>query len=87
MTTKKVWVIVSESVYDSDSTLSVDVYETPEKAKSAFDKILAEAKANDHLYNTEDYVVEESETEFCIYADGAYSEDHFSMSILEKEIQ
>lgn len=87
MTTKKVWVIVSESVYDSDSTLSVEVYSTLEKAKAGFDKIVAEEKASDHLYDTGDFVVEESETEFCIYADGAYSEDHFSVSILEKEIQ
>ena len=87
MTTKKVWVIVSESVCDNDNTLSVDVYSTPEKAKADFDKIVARAKANDHLYDTENCVVEESETEFCVYADGAYSEDHFSMSILEKEIQ
>ena len=87
MTTKKVWLIVSESVLDGDIEQSVDVYSTPEKAKAEFDKIVARAKANDHLYDTENCVVEESDTEFCVYADGAYSEDHFSMSILEKEIQ
>ena len=43
-------------------------------------------KENDHLFNTDDFVVEEKDDYFCVYENGNYCGDHFIAEITEKEV-
>lgn len=82
----KVWIVTTESAYDVELTTTVDVFSTYEKAKNRFKSIVDDEKENDHLFNTDDFVVEEKDDYFCVYENGNYCGDHFIAEITEKEV-
>lgn len=87
---KKVYLVTEESKFAGwDDTNDVQVFGSRKSAKKYFSKRVEEAKREDHLFNLpEDMVeVEQTETMFCIYKNGAYSEDRLFIEIVEREVQ
>ena len=82
----KVYVLVTESMYDYECYLSTNVFAKYEDAKKSFDEAVKEEKANDHLMEEDNCIIDEDENDFLIYADGRYVEDHYHIYIEEKEI-
>ena len=81
-----VFVVRADSTLDCSTDTDIKVFSTYEKAKAYFDECVADEKANDHLMESDDKVLEESENHFAIWQDGYYCEDHYEISIVEKEV-
>ena len=81
-----VFVVRTDSTLDCSTDTDIKVFSTYEKAKAYFDECVADEKANDHLMESDDKVLEESENHFAIWQDGYYCEDHYEISIVEKEV-
>lgn len=81
-----VYVVRADSTIDCSTDTDIKVFSTYEKAKAYFDECVADEKANDHLMESDDKVLEESENYFAIWQDGYYCEDHYEISIVEKEV-
>ena len=81
-----VYVVIADSTLDCSTDTDIKVFSTYEKAKAYFDECVADEKANDHLMESDDKVLEESENHFAIWQDGYYCEDHYEISIVEKEV-
>ena len=85
----KVFVVIDESVYQTENDIFVKVFLSYESAKKYFNDTVKESKENDHLFvdlEDEDLVVEESENSLCAYRYGCYCTDHISISIEEQEV-
>ena len=74
-------IIISGSIYTT-----MKVFSTREKAKAYFDKFVADEKANDHLMELDDKVVDDEEYYFSVYQEGYWSEDHYEISIEERMV-
>ena len=81
-----VYVVIADSTLDCSTDTDIKVFSTYEKAKAYFDECVADEKANDHLMESDDKVLEESENHFAIWQDGYYCEAHYEISIVEKEV-
>ena len=81
-----VYVVKIDATIDGSTDTEMKVFSTYEKAKAYFDECVADEKANDHLMESDDKVLEESENHFAIWQDGYYCEDHYEISIVEKEV-
>ena len=81
-----VYVVKTDSAIDGSTDTEVKIFSTHEKAKAYFDECVADEKANDHLMESDDKVLEESENHFAIWQDGYYCEDHYEINIVEKEV-
>ena len=81
-----VYVVKADSTLDCSTDIDIKVFSTYEKAKAYFDECVADEKANDHLMESDDKVLEESENHFAIWQDGYYCEDHYEISIVEKGV-
>ena len=82
-----VYVVRAESTLDCSTDTDIKVFSTYEKAKTYFDKCVADEKANDHLMELDDAVVDEEEGYFSVYQDGFWDEDHYAISIDEMEVR
>lgn len=85
----KVFVVINESVYQTENSIFVKVFLNYKSAKKYFDDTVKESKKNDHLFvdlENEDLVVEESEKSLCAYRYGCYCTDHINISIEEQEV-
>lgn len=85
----KVFVVINESVYQTENSIFVKVFSNYKSAKKYFDDTVKESKKNDHLFvdlENEDLVVEESENSLCAYRYGCYCTDHINISIEEQEV-
>ena len=81
-----VYVVRADSTVDCSTDTTMKVFSTREKAKTYFDKCVADEKANDHLMLLDDKVVIEEENHFCIYEDGYWSEDRYEIEIIERVV-
>ena len=82
-----VYVVKSDSTLDCSTDTDIKVFSTYEKAKAYFDECVADEKANDHLMELDDKVVDEEENYFSVYQDGFWDEDHYEISINEMEVR
>lgn len=82
-----VYVVRSDSTLDCSTDTDIKVFSTYEKAKAYFDECVADEKANDHLMELDDAVVNEKEGYFSVYQDGFWDEDRYEISINEMEVR
>lgn len=81
-----VYVVRIDATLDCSTETEMKVFSTREKAKAFFDECVAEEKANDHLMELDDKVVDEGEYYFSIWQDGYYSEDRYEIEIIERVV-
>ena len=81
-----VYIVRADSTLDCSTDTDMKVFSTYEKAKAYFDECVADEKANDHLMELDDAVVNEEERYFSVYQDGFWDEDHYEISIDEMEV-
>ena len=81
-----VFVVRINSTIDCLTETTVKIFSTYEKAKAFFDKCVADEKANDHLMELNDKVVDDYENYFSVYQKGYWSEDHYEISIDERVV-
>ena len=81
-----VYIVRTDSTIDCSTETDIKVFSTREKAKAYFDECVADEKANDHLMELDDKVVDEEENYFSVYQDGYWSEDHYEIEIIEKVV-
>ena len=81
-----VYVVKVDSTIDCSTDTKMKVFSTREKAKAYFDECVADEKANDHLMELDDKVVDEGEYYFSIYQEGFWSEDRYEIEIIEKVV-
>ena len=81
-----VYVVRIDSTLDCSTDTDIKVFSTYEKAKAYFDECVADEKANDHLIELDDAVVDEKEGYFSVYQDGFWDQDHYEISIAEMEV-
>lgn len=81
-----VYVVRTDSIIDGSIDTTIKVFSTREKAKTYFDKCVADEKANDHLMLLDDKVINEGEYYFSIYQEGFWSEDRYEIEIIERVV-
>lgn len=81
-----VFVVRADSTLDCSTDTEMKVFATREKAKAYFDECVADEKANDHLMELDNKVIDEGEYYFSIYQEGFWSEDHYEIEIIEKVV-
>ena len=81
-----VFVVRIDSTIDCSTDTDIKVFSTYEKAKAYFDECVADEKANDHLMELDNKVVDDYENYFSIYQEGYWSEDRYEIEIIEKVV-
>ena len=81
-----VFVVRIDSTIDCSTDTEMKVFLTREKAKAYFDECVADEKANDHLMELDDKVVDDYENYFSVYQEGFWSEDRCVISIEERVV-
>lgn len=81
-----VYILKTAYAYNGNADTEVEIFSTFEEAKRHFDAYVDAEKANDHLMELDDKVIEESEDHFAIWQDGHYCEDHYEITIEEKAV-
>ena len=81
-----VYVVRIDMAFDGSTDTEMKVFSTREKAKIYFDECVADEKANDHLMELDDKVVDDEEYYFSVYQEGYWSEDHYEISIEERMV-
>lgn len=81
-----VYVLKTTYAYNGNADTEIEIFSTFEEAKRHFDAYVDAEKANDHLMELDDKVIEESEDLFAIWQDGHYCEDHYEITIEEKVV-
>lgn len=81
-----VYVVRTDSIIDGSVDTTMKVFSTREKAKAYFDECVADEKANDHLMELDDKVINEGEYYFSIYQEGFWSEDRYEIEIIERVV-
>ena len=81
-----VFVVRIDSTIDCSTETDIKVFSTREKAKAYFDECVADEKANDHLMELDNKVIDEGEYYFSIYQEGFWSEDRYEIEIIERMV-
>lgn len=81
-----VYVVRIDATIDGSTDTEMKVFSTREKAKTYFDECVADEKANDHLMELDNKVVDEGEYYFSIYQEGFWSEDRYEIEIIERVV-
>ena len=81
-----VYVVKIDATIDGSTDTEMKVFSTREKAKAYFDECVADEKANDHLMELDNKVIDEGEYYFSIYQEGFWSEDRYEIEIIEREV-
>lgn len=81
-----VYAVTVDVTYNGFTELELKIFSTREKAKSYFDKCVADEKTNDHLMESDDKVIDEIENYFSVYREGFWDADHYEISIDEREV-
>ena len=81
-----VYVVKIDATIDGSTDTEMKVFSTREKAKAYFDECVNDEKANDHLMELDDKVVDDYEYYFSVYQEGYWSEDHYEISIEERMV-
>ena len=81
-----VYIVKIDTTIDGSTDTKMRVFSTYEKAKAYFDECVADEKANDHLMELDDKVVDDYENYFSIYQKGYWSEDRCEIEITERVV-
>ena len=81
-----VYVVKIDATIDGSTDTEMKVFSTREKAKAYFDECVADEKANDHLMELDNKVIDEGEYYFSIYQEGFRSEDRYEIEIIERMV-
>lgn len=81
-----VYIVKIDATIDGSTDTEMKVFSTREKAKAYFDECVADEKANDHLMELDNKVVDDYEHYFSIYQEGFWSEDRYEIEIIEKVV-
>lgn len=81
-----VYVVKVDATIDGSTETEMKVFSTREKAKTYFDECVADEKANDHLMELDNKVIDEGEYYFSIYQEGFWSEDRYEIEIIERMV-
>ena len=81
-----VYVVKIDMAFDGSTDTEMKVFSTRKKAKAYFDECVADEKANDHLMELDDKVVDDYENYFSIYQEGYWSEDRYEIEIIERAV-
>ena len=81
-----VYVVKIDATIDGSTDTEVKVFSTREKAKAYFDECVADEKANDHLMELDNKVVDDYENYFSVYQEGFWSEDRYEIEIIERMV-
>ena len=81
-----VYIVRIDATIDGSTDTEMKVFSTREKAKAYFDECVADEKANDHLMELDDKVVDEEENYFSVYQEGFWSEDRYEIEIIERVV-
>lgn len=81
-----VYIVKIDTTIDGSTDTEMRAFSTHEKAKAYFDECVADEKANDHLMELDNKVVDEGEYYFSIYQEGFWSEDRYEIEIIEKVV-
>ena len=81
-----VYVVKIDATIDCSTDTEVKVFSTYEIAKAYFDECVADEKANDHLMELDNKVIDEGEYYFSIYQEGFWSEDRYEIEIIERVV-
>ena len=81
-----VYVVKIDATIDGSTDTKMKVFSIYGKAKSYFDECVADEKANDHLMELDDKVVDNYENYFSVYQEGFWSEDRYVISIEERMV-
>lgn len=81
-----VYIVKIDATIDGSTETEMKVFSTREKAKAYFDECVADEKANDHLMELDNKVVDEGEYYFSIYQEGFWSEDRYEIEIIERVV-
>ena len=79
-----VYVVTIDVTIDGSTDTEMRVFSTHEKAKAYFDECVADEKANDHLMELDNKVIDEEENYFSVYQEGFWSEDRYEIEIIER---
>ena len=82
-----VYVVKIDATIDGSTDTEMKVFSTREKAKAYFDECVAGEKANDHLMELDNKVIDEGEYYFSIYQEGFWSEDRYEIEIIERMVR
>lgn len=81
-----VYVVRIDMTIDGSTDTEMKVFSTREKAKAYFDECVADEKANDHLMELDNKVVNEGEYYFSVWQEGFWSEDRYEIEIIERRV-
>ena len=81
-----VYVVKVNMTFNGSTDTDVKIFSTHEKAKAYFDECVADEKANDHLMELDNKVIDEGEYYFSIYQEGFWSEDRYEIEIIERMV-
>ena len=81
-----VYIVKIDATIDGSTDTEMRVFSTREKAKAYFDECVADEKANDHLMELDNKVVDEEENYFSVYQEGFWSEDRYEIEIIERMV-
>ena len=81
-----VYVVRIDATIDGSTDTETKVFSTIEKAKAYFDECVANEKANDHLMELDDKVVNDYEYYFSVYQEEHWLEDCYEISIEERKV-
>ena len=81
-----VYVVKIDITFDGSTNTETKVFSTREKAKVYFDECVADEKANSHLMELDNKVVDDYENYFSVYQEGFWSENRYEIEIIEKVV-
>ena len=81
-----VYVVKIDMAFDGSTDTEMKVFSTREKAKAYFDECVTDEKANDHLMELDNKVVDDYENYFSVYQEGFWSEDRYEIEIIERMV-
>ena len=81
-----VYVVKVNTTLNGSTDTDVKIFSTHEKAKAYFDECVADEKANDHLMELDNKVVDDYENYFSVYQEGFWSEDRYEIEIIERMV-
>ena len=81
-----VFIVRTDNTVDCSTDTTMTVFSTREKAKAYFNECVADEKANDHLMELDNKVIDEGEYYFSIYQEGFWSEDRYEIEIIERMV-
>lgn len=82
----KVFVVIIDDVLDYESAITVEVFDTFDKAL-AYKKDIVDKHKKTSEWADEESVEENDDMYYSHYLEGYYSSDHFDVMIREREVQ